>query len=204
MSIDLERDVVFDERALNLVEEFENNRWHRLAVLAVLMEASGVARQMPDAPHGRAFAQVNPSSEDIPTVIGAASSFTDLGFDARFYGPIASGVDEHDSAWARQTLGERNGSTFREQAPCRRVVGELLSDTIVPWNILMELPVSETSELRPVVVLGQSACRVALYDPANAELGAPTLHSVNRNELLGASELNERTSLLAVRHRHGR
>lgn len=204
MSIELAKGAVDDARAVELLETYESHRWHRLAALAVLMDMSGASTVLPDEPYVRAFARDNPSGKDIPTSIGAACSFSDLWFDARFYGPVAPQVEPEKTEWPLQALHSRSGSIFSERAPSRRIVRSLLNEAESPWHILMELPGGQKSELRPIVVTGQSARRVDIFDPANSELEAPTNYRLWRGQLFAAAALNSRTSLLAVRPRYDR
>jgi hypothetical protein len=181
------------------------------ACMAQLMEASGVTRNLPDLQHIASFTRSN-GSVPSTTVLGAACSFLDSGFNVMYAGPLdAEAVRKRPDeikTWQNRFIAGRSADTFSLRTPNRRKIAALVGGSRMErWLTILfadarALGSGETG-VQPVVVneLCADGQTLMIHDPGSALHEASTNRPLNITQALGGRVVNSRVSLLAVRRR---
>ncbi|MBC7546940.1 hypothetical protein H7171_04315 [Candidatus Saccharibacteria bacterium] len=195
----------------NLLATTEMYGTPHAACMAMMMQASGITEELPDIQHIASFARVD-RFRPVTTVLGAACSFNDIGFDVRFVGaPDTEMLNEQPRAmheW-QQILESRTRTSFSSVAPIEADVVKLLAPgSRTPWLTMLYVNPGALEQsfdgVHPTLVQNIAAdhAKVVVSDPGSEHHEGQTYRSILLARALGSSTLhNGAISLLAIRRR---
>lgn len=182
------------------------------ACMAMMMQASGVTKSLPDIQHVASFARSDGAGA-ATTGLGAACSFMDNGFDVTFAGSLdVESVRRRPNemtAWQSRFDSSQSRYSFSLEPPTSNEIVALIGRGLTnPWLAMLyadsEVLGSSEISVQPVLIdhLVLSSRELVVRDPGSLAHEADDAKIIDLAQALGGSIVrNSRVSLLAVRRR---
>ena len=183
------------------------------AAVAMLVVASGAAKELPTVDYVHAFSRRTPGDGDNSHVgLGTAMSFHDRGMEVRYQGMVDPDVlrREHPAAgfWADTLASAVRSEVETELPPKDADLLSLLNDPAGSWSVLMQVHAGalryHDASVKPVVVMGHTARSLIVHNPSGHRLRGIANQRISLAASFGGEAPEPQVSLVAVRQRNWR